>query len=409
MRNIAAGLVVTCLVGVQDSRAGSADVATLDAMCKAVEQHFYDDDLHGLDWDDLRGHYRTQVAAAEDPKEVRRLLCDMLAELGSSHTTILDAEVYEGMMAELMNRRRSTFGVLLEESMPGRFFVRALYEGGPGDMAGLRSGDRIVAIDGVPIADSDVLVSAGYDPALPGSGLFFLRAAAPIRVTVQSLPDAETRQTRQLTPMVMNAVDAARNSVRVVEHDGVRIGTLHLWFCSRGVAGVLEEALRGPLAGCDALVLDIRGRGGYTDVVGDILDVFRGRQSLVQKFRGKRDPALWTKPLAVLIDDRSRSAKEVLSQRLRDLKIGSLVGQRTEGAVLGAMFHPLPDGSWLELAGVRVPVNGKELEGVGVPPHHDVDYVIPYSHGRDPIFDKGCDVVVGQVVAARKRARLRVY
>ena len=54
-----------------------------------------------------------------------------------------------------------------------------------------------------------------------------------------------------------------------------------------------------------------------------------------------------------------------------------------------------------------MPVDGRSLEGVGVAPHRDVDYVIPYAMGRDPIFDKGVDVAVEQVRVAERKRRLR--
>ena len=238
-------LVLSCWSSVAD--AARKDVATFDAVWKAVDRHFYDDDLHGVDWEAVRDHYRPRVASAKSDSEVRDLLGDMLAELKASHTTILDEGVYRGMMAELMNRRRATFGMLIEESMPRRYFVRAIYEGGPGERAGVRVGDRIVAVDEVPIEESPVMVDAGYDPGMPGPDLFFLDPEGGSRwLTIQTHPDAETRQVVRISPMVMNAVDAARNSVRVVERDGLKIGTLHVWFCSRGVTDVVREALSGP-------------------------------------------------------------------------------------------------------------------------------------------------------------------
>ncbi|MBI4878479.1 MAG: hypothetical protein HY812_02305 [Planctomycetes bacterium] len=337
------------------------------------------------------------------------MLLGMLAELEASHTTIIDAAVFQGMACELSNRRCLTFGVLLEESLPGRVFVRALYEGGPGARAGLRVGDRIVEVDGIPVAQSRFLLDAGYDPGLPGAPLFFLRAEAGGRLalTVQPHPDGDTRQRLLLEPASMNAVDAARNSVAVLEQDGVSIGTLHIWFCSEGVTQVLRDALQGPLARCDALVLDVRGRGGYAQVATQILDAFRGRQSFRQQLRGERGAPLWTKPVVLLADERSRSAKEILAYQFRAAGLGKLVGQRTEGAVLGAVFHALPDGSYLELAAVAVPVGGVSLEGVGVPPDHEVDFVVPYARGADPILSKGCEVAVDEVRQARRRARGR--
>lgn len=387
--------------------AAEKDLETFEEVWRAVDRHFYDRDHHGVDWDGARERYRPLVAAADGEAEVRRALNAMLAELGASHTAILDGDVYQGMMAELLNRRAPTFGLLLEESMPRRLFLRALYEGGPASAAGLRVGDRVVGVDGIPVFEAEQLVPAGYDPGLPGAPLYFLRASGPLSLVVQPEPDARSRRVVTLAPVEMNGVDAAANSARVVDVDGVRVGVFHVWYCSRGVGAALRAALRGPLRDCDALALDIRGRGGYTDVVTELLDVFRGEASLLQRLRGRRAPPLWTRPLVVLIDDRSRSAKEMFSEQVRNLSLGTLVGQRTEGAVLGATFHPLPDGSYLELAGMAVPVRGRSLEGVGVDPDVDVDYVVPYCGGEDPILRRGLEVAAEAVRARARAARVR--
>ncbi len=401
--------LLAVLFAAAGARAGESSLKTFDAVWSTVRRAFYDPELHGVDWERMRELYRPLVREAESAAEVRSLLLGMLAELGASHTTILDAAVYQGMARELTNRRSLTFGLLLEETLPGRVFVRALYEGGPGARAGLRVGDRIVAVDGVPVAESRFLLDAGYDPGLPGAPLFFLQAEAggSLALTVQPQPDSDTRRNLLLVPASMNAVDAARNSLAVLERDGVRIGTLHIWFCSEGVTGVLHEALRGPLKDCDALVLDVRGRGGFAQVATQILDTFRGKRSFRQMLRGERDAPLWRRPVVLLADERSRSAKEILAYQFRAQGLGQLVGQRTEGAVLGAVYHPLPDGSYLELAGVAVPLGGVSLEGVGVAPDHEVDFVVPYARGADPILAKGCEVAAAEVRKVRRRARGR--
>jgi hypothetical protein len=74
--------------------------------------------------------------------------------------------------------------------------------------------------------------------------------------------------------------------------------------------------------------------------------------------------------------------------------VGPLVGARTEGAVLGAGFFPLPDGSVLELPIMEVKVDGLRLEGVGVAPDHRVETSLPFSAGRDAILATGCAVAV---------------
>ncbi len=405
MKRLACCLAFTALVS--PSRATEADLKTFDAVWKTVQQHFYDRDLNGTDWDGVRETYRPLAAAAADPAEFRSILLEMLATLHASHTTILDGEVHRGMVAELNNHRTPTFGLLLEETQLGRWFVRSLYEGGPAARAGLRVGDRITALDGVPIAESPRLLDAGYDPALPGPRLGFVSTGEGVlRVEFQPLPQAESRQVVAVAPVEMNGVDAAKNSVRIVERDGKKIGTLHLWYCQRGAAAVLEDAVTGPLKDCDALVLDVRGRGGYADVVDSLVSVFTGRRGFMDRLTKNRTPPKWTKPLVVLIDGRSRSAKEIFADRVRRERLGTLVGERTEGAVLGAEFHELPDGSWLELAGVEVPSGGRSLEGKGVFPHVEVDFVVPYARGRDAIFEKGVEVAAAAAEARRHPKKL---
>lgn len=401
-------LLAVLLVPARVAAAAEEDLATFDAVWSTVKRYFYDPGLHGVDWDAARRTYRPLVAEADGARQVRTLLEDMLAELRASHTAILDREVYRATLAELNGRRSPTFGALIEETLPGRYFVRALYEGGPLAVAGVRVGDRIVQVDGVPVAESPLLVNAGYDPGLPGPDLFFL-SAAPGRaaaLTIQPHPDAETRQGVRVHAREMSAVDAARNSVAVHESGGIRVGSVHVWFCSRRVTAVLEEALTSQLADCDALVLDIRGRGGFSDVVSAILDLFRGEQSVLQRLSGARSAPLWSRPLVVLTDERSRSGKELLAYQVRRLGLGTVVGQRTEGAVLGATFHALPDGSYLELAGVPVRVDGTFIEGVGVAPDVEVDFALPYCRGRDPILEKGLEVARERVRRARAGERL---
>jgi carboxyl-terminal processing protease len=115
-----------------------------------------------------------------------------------------------------------------------------------------------------------------------------------------------------------------------------------------------------------------------------------------------RSDVPWDKPLVVLIDGRTRSAKEVFAHAIRSRRLGWLVGERTEGAVLGAAFHPLPDGSVLELPAMEVPVPGARLEGVGVAPHVRASCPLPYASGADPIFEAGCAVAIRAVRDGRR-------
>lgn len=392
----------------QVSQAGEADIAVFDRVWALVRDQFYDRELHGVDWEAMRAHYRPLYLASAEPSSSRAILQKLLAELGASHTSVLERPVYQSTMAELQNEPRPTFGVLLEESLPGRLFVRSMFEGGPAASAGCRIGDRVLRVNGVDPLRSPMIVDAGFDPALPGPRLFSIVARAAgsrVALTLQSDPAGEHVREVELVGEAMTGVDATRRGVRVVERDGIRVGVVHVWYCQLGVVEAVREALTGPLADCDALVLDLRGRGGMSDVAAKLLDLFRGKTR--RMIGPAREPPLWKKPVIALIDARTRSAKELMAYRLRKGRLATLVGERTEGAVLGAMFHPLPDGAYLEIATVAVPIDGESLEGVGVEPDIAVDFPVAYANDADPIFERGWNLAVDEV-KTRRRHRVQV-
>jgi carboxyl-terminal processing protease len=397
-RIVFVSFVFCAAVGPTTFARGELETKTFERAWSLIDRNFYDPDHHGLDWDAIGDKYRPEADGADSPEEVREVIQRMLSELGASHCSVLDGEVYKGMIAELANKRTPTFGLLLEQDAADRYFARAIFEGGPAADAGIQLGDRILAIDGVPIEESPRIVDAGYDPGLTGANLWFLRVGdeREAMLVVEASEQRGARRVATLEARDMNGVDAMANSARVIDRAGLRLGVIHIWYCSRGVGKTLREKVTGDLAECDGLVVDLRGRGGYSDVVGEVLQVFRGKSVR------DRSAALWKKPVVFLIDSRSRSAKEILAYRIRHENVGTLVGEKTEGAVLGAMFHPLPDGSYLELPGVAVPVNGVSLEGVGVEPDVRATVELPYAQGLDGILEAGLDVAVEKVRAWRR-------
>jgi len=169
----------------------------------------------------------------------------------------------------------------------------------------------------------------------------------------------------------------------VIEHQGKRIGVIHLWhFMTGEVVRTLADAIQGELADTDALVLDIRGRGGRADVVRRILNLFSGRRPT------------WTKPVVCLIDKGSRSAKEIFAFKWKQREVGPLIGETTAGACIGCTFVQLSDSSILmvPMTNVSRMTDGVDLEGVGVDPTEPVaQHPLPYRQGRDSILAAGLD------------------
>lgn len=337
-------------------------------------------------WEGLRARWSPQAAGARTPRELHDVINSMLGELGVSHLALMEKVVWERELAnEFTDRGTRRLGcelVLLD----GRLFVDGVAHGGPAEAAGLREGDEVVTIDGAPALESDLLDPATHDPAFPGPACFYVRprpaAAGADALALQVRRElGGALEDVRVALRATSLIDAVSASARLVEVDGRRVGVIRLWhFMHTAVAAALVEALQGPLSSAEALVLDIRGRGGSDAVVRRVLGVFTGRR------------ARWDRPVVVLTSEGTRSAKEIFAFHWKRAGRGPIVGERTQGACIGCTFKQLSDGSILmvPVMDVRRLTRGEVLEGNGVEPDVAVgQHLLQYRGGRDAILEEG--------------------
>jgi C-terminal processing protease CtpA/Prc len=103
----------------------------------------------------------------------------------------------------------------------------------------------------------------------------------------------------------------------------------------------------------------------------------------------------WKKPVALLIDDGTRSGKEVLAYGFKKNGYGPVIGERSAGALLAATAFLLSDGSLLILAVEDTSIEGDRLEGKGVTPTIEVPFDIRYAAGKDLQLDKAIEILAG--------------
>lgn len=368
-------------------------VAVFEEVWRTARDRFYDPGMHGLDWEAVRARYRPLAEAADSEAARAAVINRMLSELGASHTAYYTADdpayyqlldIFSGSLHRDLNRRfpggvvYPGIGIFTRESA-GRIFVSGVLAGLPADTAGLEPGDEILSVDG-----------GAFEPVRSFAGKVGRTVSVSIRRTAQGAPE-----TVEVAPATIRPdrafLEAMEKGARVFERGGARIGYVRVWsYAGRDYQELLERLIAtGPIKDADALVWDLRD--GWGGAQADYLDPFIGAGPTVaitgRDGRTSLANVKWRKPVAMLINEGTRSGKEILAYGFRKYGLGELVGARTAGAVLAASAFLMQDGSLLLLAVADVRVDGERLEGVGVAPTVEVPFALEYADGRDPQLD----------------------
>jgi carboxyl-terminal processing protease len=387
-----------------DPRAG-LNSADLDQVWELVRDRFYDPSLHGLDWQAVRTRYRPQAIAARSREDSAVAINAMLSELGASHTHYYTpeepayyqlADIFVGALEHRGLDRvfpkgeiaYPGIGAFTETDNQGRTFVTGAIEGAPAHQAGVLVGDEILSADDRPFRPVDSFrgkVGAPISLQIRRSP-----AAAPIAISVAPA---------DLHPDEMFLRGLKASARVIVAGNNMRVGYVHVWsYASRRYQSALEDLIgEGPLKDADALIWDLRG--GWGGAQPQYLDLFNPRAPTMQVKDRNGETGLvdvkWRKPVAMLINQGTRSGKEVLAYGFKEYRLGELIGQRTEGAVLAATAFLIGDDGLLLLAVEDVLVDGKRLEGVGVEPTIEVAFDSRYAAGADPQLDRAVQVLAG--------------
>ncbi len=209
-------------------------------------------------------------------------------------------------------------------------------------------------------------------------------------------PDELTVTPRHINPKD-EWLEAQREGSRVITRDGVDVAYVPmLWCVGEEVAELTSTQFAVDFRDADALVLDFRdGWGGCNPDFLNHFNTVPPVLTLVDRDGERRtfDPQ-WRKPLYLLINGGSRSGKEVVAHAVRSHDLGTLVGARTAGFVVGGRPYLLSDQSLLYLAVVDSLVDGERLEGVGVTPHVEVPDGLEYAAGADPQLERAVELAV---------------
>jgi carboxyl-terminal processing protease len=270
-------------------------------------------------------------------------------------------------------RRAGNAGVGLTPALRGGgFVVGEIQAGGPAAQAGIRPGERILAVDGQSTQGADL---QALDALLAGPEQTLVTLTLRgrdehVRDVVlerDRLPPETVYATRARDMLVLQIVGFSRNTASRLAQELIR--------------GLTPPSQRTadyvPVRG---VVVDLRGnRGGVLQQAvavaamlqaDGIVAVTSGRdpQAAHVFLASGKDMAAFL-PVVVLVDGRSASAAEIVAASLADQRRAVVVGSSTLGKGLVQAITPLPDGGELMVSWSRVlaPL-GWPIQGLGVLP-----------------------------------------
>jgi C-terminal processing protease CtpA/Prc len=373
-------LVPTLAAGLARQEAPASTACAANLLERAVvvlEERYYDQDFRETRLPGLAARYRPRAEEACSLAEQRTVAFEFLSEIPASHLSLFSGTSYRRILDELWGRPSPTVGFELVE-LDGKHFASNVVDGGPAAEAGLLPGDRVLTIDGRPVEASGRLDWRTDDAYLddPPLRAVLVEDGDAVELTVERRPGE--RRAIRVSARPYSLLEASRASARVYERGDLAIGYFHLWLVQfNGISDQLRQKLETQLAASDALVLDLRGRGGNGATVPRLLEV-------LDDWRAARDV-----PLVVLIDRGTRSAKEVITHELRKRERTLLVGERTAGAAIPAAFEEVGEDTYLMFPPFEFPGYTEALEGRGIEPDIHLASSGPYSAGRDAILEAG--------------------
>jgi carboxyl-terminal processing protease len=232
-------------------------------------------------------------------------------------------------------------------------YIVQTYPGGPAAKAGIKNGERVLTVDGKPFSGTK-LTAERINSVFRGekNTTIDLGIAA-----MQGKPGV--RQCKVIRGHVdLSSLDAAYMA-------SPDIGYIKLSKFAATSDTDFRTALRRLKSdGLKKLVIDLRGNGGgYLNAATALADEFLPKGKLIVYTKGEHEPRtdyfasdsgmFQQGNLAVLIDEYSASASEILAGCLQDLDRATLVGRRSFGKGLVQEQFPFGDGSAVNLTVAR--------------------------------------------------------
>ncbi|MHB1459699.1 MAG: S41 family peptidase [Armatimonadota bacterium] len=365
-------------------------------------ERFWTNNMSGIDWVKVYHRYLPLLERIATRAELSDLMWEMQGELGTSHAYEYGGDYrpspYQrvGCLGADFTWCEDQQGYRLEHILQGDSWQNALRSPLATPGICLSEGDILMAVNGQPLNIIMTPQNALLNLADTEVELNWKRASdgSSYRVTVTTASNDTAMRYREWV---------ATNRSKVHLATDAQVGYLHIPdMMGRGYS----EFHRGYLTELDkpSLIVDLRFNGGghVSPLLLEKLlrkpigwDVPRYGQPETYPYQSYRGP------IVAITNEEAGSDGDIFSHSFKLLKIGTLIGERTWGGVIGIMGdHPLVDGTTTTQPEYAFHFNdvGWSVENYGTDPDIEVIYrPQDYAAGVDPQLDKAIEVILQQI------------
>jgi tricorn protease len=373
-----------------------------DEAWRINRDYFYASNMHGLNWKAMKEKYGALLHEAASRSDLNLLLQWMSSELAVGHHRVGGGD--------RLDTPRTVPGGLLGADYSvanGRYRFAKVF-GGLNFTPALRAP---LTEPGVNVRAGEYLIAVGGRDVRPPANIysFFENTAGKIvELTVGPNPDGSGSRVVQVVPVENEAALRNRDWVEgnLKKVDAATKGRVAYVYVPNTAQPGYDYFKRYfyPQTHKDAVIVDERFNGG-----GQIADYYIDmlRRPLISYWNMRYGEDLKTPvasiqgPKVMIIDETAGSGGDLLPWMFRKFKLGTIVGQRTWGGLVGTLGFPvLMDGGVITAPNLAIwtPEEGWVVENEGVPPDIEVEQTPKdVIAGRDPQLERAIQVALEQL------------
>lgn len=363
---------------------------------------FYAPNMHGANWEAMREKYKPFLEHCASREDVNRVIQWMCSELAVGH--------HRGGGGERLYDRRTVRGGLLGadfEIVDGRYKFKKVYGGlnwspelrAPLTVPGVnvKAGDFLLAVNGKDLKSNESVYKH-----------FENTSGKMVEITVGPNADGKDSRTVIVEPIedeggLRNRDWIEGNLKKVQEATKGRVAYVYVPDTAQGGLTAFKRYFF-PQIDKEAIIVDERYNSGG-QIADYYIDILRRPFA---SYWAPRHGADWRSPSAaihgpkvMLINEHAGSGGDMLPYMFRKFGLGTLIGKRTWGGLVGIGGTPsLMDGGTITAPGFAIwdPKDGFIVENEGVPPDVEIEQTVKdVIAGKDPQLDKAIEMILKEL------------